>query len=86
MKESDDDENRYLDYSYMEAIQKILKDNDFKEEFILYGNTLYSKEVTDLDKVVCVYGFKIMEFENFEQWDSSLETDKYQNELQRVKE
>lgn len=84
--ESDDEEDRYLDYSYMDAIKKILKDSDFNAKFVQYVNTLYSKEETDLKKVACVYGFKIVEFRIYDNWEASLETDKHLDELQRLKE
>src|SRR4029078_12962544 len=72
-EDEDDDEDTYLDWSYKEALDAFFEEEGFQEDFVVYGLNL-SKDEKDLDKVACIYGFKLLEFEIFDEWEDSLDT------------
>lgn len=79
-----EDVNRYIDYSYSDAIEDLLKKEGFEGEIIAYCNSPpHINETTNYDQTMWVYGFKVVEFDIFKRCKFSADTSPYQEDINK---
>ena len=62
-----EDQDKYIDWSYSDEIEKILNTNlNYKGKVWSFNNNFVSCELNKLDEVAFIYGCKIFEYEIFE--------------------